>query len=153
MTYRNNLCDSLVKIVTNDQSEEKIRLNTVLTFNMLQKYADTSDTDMEVLAVTPYLRSVIPARGPSEVSDANILLNFTKTCREINKALTLRGPNSKLMPSEINELYEALQRSKDAIKRESDHLVKILDILYKELNRPDLGVFAEKENSKKQMNS
>ena len=153
LTYRNNLCDSLVKIVTNEQSEEKIRLNTVLTFNMLQKYADTSDTDMEVLAVTPYLRSVIPARGPSEVSDANILLNFTKTCREINKALTLRGPNSKLMPSEINELYEALQRSKDAIKRESDHLVKILDILYKELNRPDLGVFAEKENSKKQINS
>ena len=52
------------------------------------------------------------------------------------------------MPSEINELYEALQQSKEAIKRESDHLLMVLNVLYKELERPDLGVLAERENSK-----
>ena len=33
---------------------------------------------------------------------------------------------------------------KEAIKRESNHLLRILDILYKELDRPDIGVFTGK---------
>ena len=96
----------------------------------------------------PYIRSVIPARGSSEIRDAKVLLNFTETCHKISAALALRGLNGKLMPSEINELYEALQQSKEAIKRESDHLLMVLNVLYKELERPDLGVLAERENSK-----
>lgn len=144
LTYRNNLCDTLVKIVTDDPSEEKVRLNVVLTFNMIQKYATASDTDTEVLAVMPYIHSAIPARGPSEISDTNTLLNFVTTCQRINASVILRGLNSKLMPSEINELYEILQASKEAIKRESNHLLRILDIFYKELDRPDLGVFTGK---------
>ena len=78
LTYRNNLCDTLVKIVTDDPSEEKVRLNVVLTFNMIQKYATASDTETEVLAVMPYIRSVIPARGSSEIRDAKVLLNLLK---------------------------------------------------------------------------
>ena len=41
LTYRNNLCDALVKIVTDDPLEEKVRFNAGLTLNMRLRLIQT----------------------------------------------------------------------------------------------------------------
>lgn len=136
LTHRHDICNALLKLIVDDSTEERVRLNVGLFFALSQKFSETASLDLETISVLPYIQCKLPERSNCEVQDLDAMVKFGLLCKKINFNLMIRGATD-LLPEEIVELSMGLKTVKEPFLREKDIIERTLDVLYAELRRID----------------
>ena len=134
LSHRHDICNALLKLIVDDSTEERVRLNVGLFFALSQKFSETTSLDLETISVLPYVRSKLPERSNCEVQDLDAMVKFGLLCKKINYNLMIRG-STELLPEEIGNLSMGLKAVKEPFLREKDIIERTLDVLYTELRR------------------
>ena len=100
LTHRHDICNALLKLIVDDSTEERVRLNVGLFFALSQKFSETTSLDLETISVLPYIQCKLPERNNSEVQDLDAMVKFGLLCKKINFNLMIRGATD-LLPEEI----------------------------------------------------
>ena len=134
LTHRHDICNALLKLIVDDSTEERVRLNVGLFFALSQKFSETASLDLETMSVLPYIRSKLPERSKCEAQDLDAMVKFGLLCKKINSNLMIRG-STVLLPEETVDLSMGLKTVKEPFVREKEIIARTLDVLYAELRR------------------
>ena len=136
LIHRHDICNALLKLIVDDSTEERIRLNVGLFFTLSQKFSETASLDLEILSVIPYVRGKLLERSNCDAQDLDIIVRFRTLCAKINSNLSMRG-STVLLPEEREELSKEVRLVKEPYAREKEITERTLDVLYAELSRID----------------
>lgn len=134
LSHRHDICDGLLKLIVDNSTEERVRLNVGLFFTLSQKFSETTSLDLETMSVLPYIRGKLPERSNCDAQDLDIIARFHSLCSQINSNLLTRR-STVLLPEEIADLSMGLKTVKEPFAREKEIIEKTLDALYRELRR------------------